>query len=110
MNIASVTVKEDHMTVKWTYSGNSLRRRRSTSTNVSVAIHYQKHAGAENHYPPEGTLAANEKQVTIKGHFDSGAMYKVWLTVYEGLLADSSLQTQPVEATIEKGAFINSAT
>ncbi|KAI0236794.1 hypothetical protein LSAT2_012662 [Lamellibrachia satsuma] len=102
VKIASVTVKEDHMTVKWTYNGNTLRRRRSTSTNVSVVIHYQKHGGAENHYPPEGTLAAEEKQVTIGGHFDSEAKYKIWLTVYEGLLAISFLQTQPVEATIEK--------
>ncbi|KAI0236795.1 hypothetical protein LSAT2_012663 [Lamellibrachia satsuma] len=90
------------MTVKWTYNGNTLRRRRSTSTNVSVVIHYQKHGGADNRYPPEGTLAAEEKQVTIEGHFDSEAKYKVWLTVYEGLLAVSFLQTQPVEAIIEK--------
>ena len=90
------------MTVIWSYKGQSSRRKRSTSTNVSVVIYYQPDGGEEAHYPLQGSVAAEDRQVTINGQFDVEAKYKVWLKVYEGLLVVSSQQTEPFEAAVEK--------
>ena len=91
------------MTVKWSYNGQSLRRKRSTS-NVSVVIYYQPDGGEEAHYPLDGSVAAEERQVTINGQFDDKVKYKVWLKVYEGLLDVSFQQTKPFGAAVKKGA------
>ena len=106
VTIASVKLEEDHMTVTWSYNGQSSRRKRSTSTNASVVIYYQPDGGEEAHYPLEGSVAAEERQVTINGQFDDKAKYTVWLKVYEGLLDVSSRQTKPFEAAVEKGAVV----
>ncbi|KAI0241915.1 hypothetical protein LSAT2_015480, partial [Lamellibrachia satsuma] len=102
VSIANVKLEEDHMTVIWSYKGQSSRRKRSTSTNVSVVIYYQPDGGEEAHYPLQGSVAAEDRQVTINGQFDVEAKYKVWLKVYEGLLVVSSQQTEPFEAAVEK--------
>ena len=94
------------MTVTWSYNGQSSRRKRSTSTNVSVVIYYQPDGGEEAHYPLEGSVAAVERQVAINEQFDDKVKYKVWLKVYEGLLDVSSRQTKPFEAAVEKGALV----
>ena len=95
------------MTVTWSYIGQSLRRKRSTSPSVSVVIYYQLDGGEEAHSPPEGSVAAEEREVTISGKFDEKATYKVWLKVYEGGLAVSSLQTKAIGATVETGTVDN---
>ena len=105
VSLESVKLKEDHMTVTWSYIGQSRRRKRSTSPSVSVVIYYQPDGGEEAHYPPEGSVAAEEREVIINGKFDVKAKYKVWLKVYEGGLAVSSLQTKPLEAAVETGTF-----
>ena len=92
---------EDQMTVTWSYIKQSTRRKRSTSPSVSVVIYYQPVGGAEAHSPPEGSVAAEEREVIINGKFDVNAKYKVWLKVYEGGLAVSSLQTKPFDAAVE---------
>ena len=89
------------MTVTWSYIRQSLRRKRSTSPAVSVVIYYQPDGGEEAQYPPEGSVAAEEQEVIIKGKFDVKAKYKVWLKVYEGGLAVSFQQTEPLEAAVE---------
>ena len=106
VTIASVKLEKDHMTVTWSYNGQSSRRKRSTSTNVSVVICYQPDGGEEAHYPLQGSVAAEEPQVTINGQFDDKVKYKVWLKVYEGLLDVSFQQTKPFEAAVEKGAVV----
>ena len=70
---------------------------------MSVVIYYQPDDGEEAHYPPEGSVAAEEQGVIIKGKFDVKAKYKVWLKVYEGGLAVSSLQTKPLDAAVAIG-------
>ena len=95
------------MTVTWSYNGQSMRRKRSTSPSVSVVIYYQPDGGEEAHYPPEGSVTAEEQGVIITGKFDVKAKYKVWLKVYEGGLAVSSLQTKPLEAAVEIGTVDN---
>ena len=95
------------MTVTWSYIGQSLRRKRSTSPTVSVVVYYQSDGGEEAHYPPEGSVAAEEREVIINGKFDVKATYKVWLKVFEGGLTVSSLQTKPLGATVETGTVDN---
>ncbi|KAI0229365.1 hypothetical protein LSAT2_020221 [Lamellibrachia satsuma] len=102
VTIASVKLEKDHMTVTWSYNGQSSRRKRSTSTNVSVVIYYQPDGGEEAYYPLQGSVAAKERQVTINGQFNDKVKYKVWLKVYEGLLDVSFQQTKPFEAAVEK--------
>ncbi|KAI0235072.1 hypothetical protein LSAT2_014517 [Lamellibrachia satsuma] len=70
--------------------------------STTVVIYYQPDNGEEARYPLEGSVAAEERQVTINGQFDDKAKYKVWLKVYEGLLDVSSQQTKPFEAAVEK--------
>ena len=91
------------MTVTWSYTRQSIRHKRSTSPTVSVIIYYQPDGGKEAHYPPEGSVAAEKREVVIKGKFEVKAKYKVWLTVYEGGLTVSSLQTKPLDAAVETG-------
>ena len=91
------------MTVRWRYNEQSTRTKRATSPNVSVVIYYQPDGGEEAHYPPEGSVAAEEREVIINGKFDAKAKYKVWLKVYEGGLTVSSQQTKPTEAAVETG-------
>ena len=93
-------MKEDQMTVTWSYIKQSTRRKRSTSPSVSIVIYYQPDGGEEVHYPPEGHVAAEEREVIIKGRFDVKANYEVWLKVYEGGLAVSSKQTKPLDAAV----------
>ncbi|KAK2174672.1 hypothetical protein NP493_781g00014 [Ridgeia piscesae] len=57
--------------------------------------------GEEAHYPPEGSVAAEEREVVINGNFDVKATYKVWLKVYEGGLTVSFQQTKPLDAAVE---------
>ena len=92
---------EDQMTVTWLYIKQNTRRKRSTSPSVSVVIYYQPDGGEEAHYPPEGSVAAEKREVVIDGKFDAKAKYKVWLKVYEGGLAVSSLHTKPFDAAVE---------
>ena len=94
-------VEANKMTVEWSYNGQSLRRKRSTSTNVSVVIYYQPDGGEEAHYPLEGSVAAEERQVTINGQFDDKVKYKVWLKVFEGHLVVSPEHPKAFEATVE---------
>ena len=91
------------MTVTWSYIGQSRRRKRSTSPSVSVVIYYQPDGGEEAHYPPEGSVAAEDREVIIKGKFDVKANYKVWLKVYEGGLTVSSLQTKRLDTAVGIG-------
>ena len=91
------------MIVTWLYNVPCMRRKRSTSPSVSVVIYYQPDGGEEAHYPPEGSVAAEEREVVINGKFDVKPKYEVWLKVYEGGLAVSSLQTKPHGANVEKG-------
>ena len=107
VSIESVKLKVDHMTVTWSYVGQSVRRKRSTSPSVSVVVYYQPDGGEEAHYPPEGSVAAEEREVIINGKFDVKAKYKVWLKVYEGGLAVSSLHTKPLDAAVEIGTVDN---
>ena len=107
-------VETDKMTVTWSYKGQSLRRKRSTSTNVSVVIYYQPDGGEEAHYPLEGSVAAEERQVTINGQFDDKVKYKVWLKVFEGQLVVLSQQRNSFETTAlsvekRKGRVISSS-
>ncbi|KAI0222648.1 hypothetical protein LSAT2_026088 [Lamellibrachia satsuma] len=104
VTLKSVKLEEDRMTVKWSYNGQSLRRKRSTS-NVSVVIYYQPDGGEEAHYPLDGSVAAEERQVTINGQFDDKVKYKVWLKVYEGLLDVSFQQTKPFGAAVKKSGI-----
>ena len=106
VTITSVRLEEDHMTITWSYNGQSSQRKRSTSTNVSVVIYYQPDGGEEAHYPLEGSVAAVERHMTINGQFDDKVKYKVWLKVYEGLLDVLSQQTEPFEAAVGKGAVV----
>ena len=106
-------VEIDKMTVTWSYNGQSSRRKRSTSTNVSVVIYYQPDDEEGAHYPLEGSVAAEERQVTINGQFDDKVKYKVWLKVFEGQLVVSSQQTNSFETTAlgvgkRKGRVISS--
>ena len=80
-----------------------MRRKRPTSPSVSVVIYYQPDSGEEAHYPPEGSLTAEERVVIIKGTFDAKVKYKVWLKVYEGGLAVSSQHIKPLEAAVGTG-------
>ena len=108
VSLESVQLKEDQMTVTWSFIRQSTRRKRSTSPpSVSVVVYYQPDGGEEAHYPPEGSVAAEEREVIIKGKFDVKATYKVWLKVYEGGLAVSSLQTKAVGAAVETGTVDN---
>ena len=101
--LANVKLEEDQMIVTWSYIEHSMRRKRSTSPSVSIVIYYQPDGGEEVHYPPEGRVPAEEREVIINGRFDVKAKYKVWLKVYEGGLAVSSLQTKPLDAAVEIG-------
>ena len=101
--LASVKLEEDQMIVTWSYIEHSMRRKRSTSPSVSVVIYYQPDGGEDTRYPPEGRVAAEEREVIINGRFDVKAKYKVWLKVYEGGLAVSSKQTKPLDAAVEIG-------
>ncbi|KAI0235074.1 hypothetical protein LSAT2_014519 [Lamellibrachia satsuma] len=101
VTIQSVRVEVDRMTIKWSYNGQSSRHKRSTSTNVSVVIYYQPDGGEAAHYPLEGSVAAEERQVTINGQFDNKVKYKVWLKVFEGHLVVSSQQTKAFEAAVK---------
>ena len=74
---------------------------------MSVVIYYQPDGGEEAHYPPEGSVAAEEREVIIKGKFDEKVTYKVWLKVYERGLAVSSLQTKPLDTAVEIGTVEN---
>ena len=103
VSLKSVKLKEHQMTVTWSYVGQSMRLKRSTSPSVSVVVYYQPDGGEEAHYPPEGQVAAKDRQVVIKGKFDINAKYKVWLKIYEGSLAVSFQKTIPLEAVIETG-------
>ena len=101
------------MTVEWSFNGQSSQRKKSTSTNVSVVIYYQPDGGVEAHYPLEGSVAAEERQVTINGQFDDKVKYKVWFNVFEGQLVVSSQQTNSFETTAlsvekRKGTVVNS--
>ena len=80
-----------------------MRHKRSTSPSVSVVIYYQPDGGEEAHYPPEGSVAAEDREVVIKGKFDAKAKYKVWLKVYEGGLAFSFQQTKRLDAAVGIG-------
>ncbi|KAI0220012.1 hypothetical protein LSAT2_028453 [Lamellibrachia satsuma] len=77
----------------------SSRRKRSTSTVVSVVIHYQRDGGEEGHYPPEGSVDGKQQSAVVSGEFDTEATYKVWLKVFEGQLTFPSKILQPLEAT-----------
>ena len=103
VSLKSVKLKEHQMTVTWSYVGQSMRLKRSTSPSVSVVVYYQPDGGEEAHYPPDGQVAAKDRQVVIKGKFDINAKYKVWLKIYEGSLAVSFQKTIPLEAVIETG-------
>ena len=107
--LANVKLEEDQMIVTWSYIGHSMRRKRSTSPSVSVVIYYQPDGGEEVHYPPEGRVAAEEREVIINGRFDVKAKYKVWLKVYEGGLAVSSKQSKPLDAAVEIGTVYHLA-
>ena len=96
-------VEKDHMTVEWSYNGQSSRRKRSKSTNELVVIYYQPDGGEAAHYPLEGSVIAEERHVTVNRQFDDKVKYKVWLNIYEGLLGVSSKQTKTFETTtVEK--------
>ena len=101
VSLESVQLKEDQMTVTWSFIRQSTRRKRSTSPSVSVVVYYQPDGGEEAHYPPEGSVAAEERGVIIKGKFDVKAKYRVWLKVYEGRLSVSSLQTKTLDSAVE---------
>ena len=75
-----------------------MRRKRSTSPTVSVVIYYQPDVGEEAHYPPEGSVAAEERGVIINGKFNVKVVNKVWLKVFEGGLTVSFQQTKPLDA------------
>ena len=105
VTIASVKVETHKMTVEWSYNGQSSRRRRSTSTEVSVIIYYQPDDGEVAHFPLKGNVAAEERQVIISGQFDVDANYKVWLKVYEGQHVVSSEKTKPFVAKRKGGVF-----
>ena len=91
---------DDHMTVTWRYTEQSLRRK--SSANVSVVIFYQSDGGVESRYPPEGSLAANEQQATIHGEFHLDVKYNVRLKMYEGQSVVSSPKTPSVEAQVQR--------
>lgn len=93
------------MTVTWSDIRQSSRRKRSTSTNVSVVIHYKRDTGEEYRYPPEGSIDAKQQKAVVSGQFDTEAIYQVWLKIYEGQLTFPSIIGQRVDATskTEKG-------
>ncbi|KAK2178126.1 hypothetical protein NP493_561g01055, partial [Ridgeia piscesae] len=103
--INEVELTEDHMTVRWQYNEQSTRTKRSTSPSVSVVIYYQRDGGEEARYPPEGSVAAEKREVVIKGMFDVKATYKVWLKIYEGGLTVSFQQTKPLDTGVEIGRY-----
>ena len=103
--INDVKMTEDHMTVRWRYNELNARTKRSTSLSVSVVVYYQPDGGEEAHYPPEGSVAAEEREVIINGKFDVTVKYKVWLKVFEGGLAVSFQKTEPLEAAVETGRY-----
>ena len=99
VTLEAVDVQADHITVTWSNTRQSSRRKRSTSTVVSVVIHYQRDGGEEGHYPPEGSVDVKQQSAVVSGEFDTEATYKVWLKVYEGQLTFPSKILQPLEAT-----------
>ena len=99
VTLETVDVQADHITVTWSITRLSSRRKRSTSTVVSVVIHYQRDGGEEGHYPSEGSVDVKQQSAVIYGKFDSDATYKIWLKVYEGQLTFPSKILQPLEVT-----------
>ena len=96
--LEAVDVQADHITVTWSNTRQSSRRKRSISTVVSVVIHYQRDGGEEGRYPPEGSVDVKQQSAVVSGQFDTEATYKVWLKVYEGQLTFPSKTLQPLEA------------
>ena len=70
---------------------------------MSVVIYYQSDVGEEAHYPPEGSVAADERGVIINGKFNVKATYKVWLKVFERRLTVSFQQTKPLDSAVRIG-------
>ncbi|KAI0239364.1 hypothetical protein LSAT2_009915 [Lamellibrachia satsuma] len=99
VTLEAVEVQADHITVSWSTTRQSSRRKRSMSTVVSVVIHYQLDGGKEDRYPPEGSVDVKQQSAVVSGQFDTEATYKVWLKVYEGQLTFPSKILQPMEAT-----------
>ncbi|KAI0229368.1 hypothetical protein LSAT2_020224 [Lamellibrachia satsuma] len=99
VTLEAVDVQVDRITVTWSDTRQSSRRKRSTSTVVSVVIHYQRDGGEEGRYPPEGNVDVKQQSAVVSGQFDTEATYKVWLKVYEGQLTFPSKIVQPLETS-----------
>ena len=105
IEIEAVDVHTDHMIVTWSDNRHTSRRKRSTSTVMSVVILYRRDGEDEVRYPPDGGVDVKQRKAVISEQFDTEATYQVWIKVYENQLTFPSKIGQRVEATSrsEKG-------